>query len=214
MGRASAARLSRRRARLSLRRPPSGARLHHREEGGEGDPRAPRSSCHRAARRACAHSRCRGGRLLAGRRSRAAAIAARRRPDRSAHTPCFRPARPGLQTPAAVWQAGKLDRGGGSKATGAALSVLHAHAHHDDPAWHTLRSYETIVNLIANTTNYGGLIVRARLDRRDYPTGRKVSAKEFRALNIERDDFQRDWNYVIRPRGKKGWPYDLFIAGL
>ena len=60
------------------------------------------------------------------------------------------------------------------------------------------------MNLIANTTNYGGLIVRARLDRRDYPTGRKVSAKEFRALNIERDDFQRDWNYVIRPRGKTG----------
>ena len=65
-----------------------------------------------------------------------------------------------------------------------------------------LRSYETVVNLIANTTNYGGLVVRARLDRRNYPTGRKVSAKEFSALKIERDDFQGDWNYVIRPREK------------
>lgn len=61
-------------------------------------------------------------------------------------------------------------------------------------------TYETIVRLIANTTNYGGLAVRARLDRRNYPTGRKVSAKEFRGLKIERDDFHGDWNYVIRPR--------------
>jgi hypothetical protein len=63
-----------------------------------------------------------------------------------------------------------------------------------------LRSYETIVNLIGNTTNRGGLVVRARLDRRNYPTGRKVSAKEFRALKIEKDTFHGDWNYVIRPR--------------
>jgi len=34
------------------------------------------------------------------------------------------PARRGLQTPAAVCQGGKLDRGGGRKATEAALSVL------------------------------------------------------------------------------------------
>lgn len=67
-----------------------------------------------------------------------------------------------------------------------------------------LRSYETVVNLIANTTNYGGLVVRARLDRRNYPTGRKVSTKEFRALKIERDEFHGDWNYVIRPREKIG----------
>jgi hypothetical protein len=40
-----------------------------------------------------------------------------------------------------------------------------------------LRSYETVVNLIANTTNYDGLVVQARLDR-NYPTGRMVSAKE------------------------------------
>ena len=34
-----------------------------------------------------------------------------------------------------------------------------------------LRTYETVVNLIANTTNRGGLVVRARLDRRSYPIG-------------------------------------------
>lgn len=63
-----------------------------------------------------------------------------------------------------------------------------------------LRSYETIVNLISNTTNHGGLVVRARLDRRKYPTGKKVSNEELRALRIERDDFRGDWNYVLRPR--------------
>ena len=63
-----------------------------------------------------------------------------------------------------------------------------------------LRTYETIVSLISNTTNHGGLVVRARLDKRQYPIGRKVSAKEYRAMNIDPDDFHGDWNYVIRPR--------------
>jgi hypothetical protein len=63
-----------------------------------------------------------------------------------------------------------------------------------------LRSYETVISLISNTTNRGGLVVRARLDRRRYPIGKKVSAKELRELNIEREDFHGDWNYVIRPR--------------
>ena len=67
-----------------------------------------------------------------------------------------------------------------------------------------LRTYETIINLIGNTTNRGGLVVSARLDRRRYPIGRKVSAKEFRALNIERDDFHGDWNYVVKPRKQEG----------
>jgi len=63
-----------------------------------------------------------------------------------------------------------------------------------------LRSYETIVNLISNTTNWGGLVVRARLDRRKYAIGKRVAAKEMRALKIERDPFHGDWNYVICPR--------------
>jgi len=64
-----------------------------------------------------------------------------------------------------------------------------------------LRTFETIISLIGNTTNRGGLVVRARLDRRRYPTGKKVSAKEIRDLNIHRDEFHGDWNYVIKPRG-------------
>jgi hypothetical protein len=63
-----------------------------------------------------------------------------------------------------------------------------------------LRTYETIISLIGNTTNGAGLVVRARLDRRRYPTGKKISAKQLRDLKIERDDFHGDWNYVIHPR--------------
>ena len=63
-----------------------------------------------------------------------------------------------------------------------------------------LRTYETIINLIGNTTNRGGLVVRARIDRRRYPTGKRVSVKAFRALRIDRDDFHGEWNYVVRPR--------------
>jgi hypothetical protein len=65
-----------------------------------------------------------------------------------------------------------------------------------------LRTYETVVNLIANTTNRGGLVVRARLDKRRYATGKKVTKKEFATINIEPDRWHGDWNYVIRPRKK------------
>jgi hypothetical protein len=67
-----------------------------------------------------------------------------------------------------------------------------------------LRSYETVINLIANTTNRGGLVVRTRLDRRKYPTGKRVTAKELGALKIERNDFHGDWSYVLRPREDGG----------
>jgi hypothetical protein len=63
-----------------------------------------------------------------------------------------------------------------------------------------LRTYETVVNLIGNTTNGGGLVVRATLDRRSYPTGKVVTEKQMRDLRIERHEFHGDWNYTIRPR--------------
>ena len=40
-----------------------------------------------------------------------------------------------------------------------------------------LRTFETVVNLIANTANRGGLVVRAQIDRGRYPTGKKISAE-------------------------------------
>ena len=65
-----------------------------------------------------------------------------------------------------------------------------------------LRDYETIVNLIARTTTAKGLKVTCRLDRRKYPTGRKVSAAEMQRVNVKPNKFHGDWNYVIRPTAK------------
>jgi hypothetical protein len=62
-----------------------------------------------------------------------------------------------------------------------------------------LRDYETIVKLIAKTTTAKGLKVLCRLDRRKYPTGRKVSDDELKTVNLERAQFHGDWNYIIRP---------------
>ena len=62
-----------------------------------------------------------------------------------------------------------------------------------------LRDYETIVRLIAHTTTAKGLQVRCRLDRRKYPTGRKVTKEEFERVNLERNRFHGDWNYIIHP---------------
>jgi hypothetical protein len=62
-----------------------------------------------------------------------------------------------------------------------------------------LRDYETIVQLIARTTTAKGLTVTCRLDRRQYPTGRKVSDAEMQQVNLHRRKFHGEWNYVIRP---------------
>lgn len=63
-----------------------------------------------------------------------------------------------------------------------------------------LRDYETIVNLIARTTTAKGLKVKCRLDHRKYPTGRKVTDEEMNRVNVERNRFHGEWNYVIRPK--------------
>jgi len=62
-----------------------------------------------------------------------------------------------------------------------------------------LLDYETIVNLIARTTTAKGLQVTCRLDRRKYPTGRKVTVEEFKRVNLKRNTFHGDWNYTIHP---------------
>ncbi len=63
-----------------------------------------------------------------------------------------------------------------------------------------LRDYETIVRLIARTTTAKGLKVTCRLDRRKYPTGRKVTDEEMKRVNLQRNKFHGDWNYTIRPQ--------------
>ena len=67
-----------------------------------------------------------------------------------------------------------------------------------------LRDYETVVHLIARTTTAKGLRVTCRLDHRRYQTGQRVSQAEMKTLNIKRQSFHGDWNYVIRPRPVSG----------
>ena len=63
-----------------------------------------------------------------------------------------------------------------------------------------LRDYETIVKLISGTATATGLKVTCRLDRRKYPTGRKVTDEEMKHVNLKRHNFHGEWNYTIQPR--------------
>ena len=64
----------------------------------------------------------------------------------------------------------------------------------------SLRTYRTIVQLIAATTTEAGLKVRAELDENKYPKGVKVSDAQLAAVNLIRHTFHGDRNYTIAPR--------------
>ena len=63
-----------------------------------------------------------------------------------------------------------------------------------------LRTFETVVQLIGSTQTKKGLRVRAKLDKRKYPTGVTVSKAEMNRLSLHEDEFHGDWNYELRPR--------------
>ena len=63
-----------------------------------------------------------------------------------------------------------------------------------------LESLEVIVSLIASTTTSRGLRVMCEVDPRSYEAGIKVTDEEMDALDISREEFHGEWNYVIRPR--------------
>ena len=78
-----------------------------------------------------------------------------------------------------------------------------------------MRSYCTIVQLIAATTTDTGLTVRAELDENKYPKGVKVSDIQLAAVNLSPHSFHGDWNYTISPSRKnrraKSELYKLFM---
>jgi hypothetical protein len=63
-----------------------------------------------------------------------------------------------------------------------------------------LRTFETVVQLIANTRTNTGLRVRAKLDRRKYPKGVVISKEHMSSLDLHRSEFHGDWNYKLQPR--------------
>jgi transposase len=63
-----------------------------------------------------------------------------------------------------------------------------------------LETYQTIVNLIANTTTTTGLTVRCELDPNLYPTKIKLTNPQKESIPLTRHFFHGDWNYTITPR--------------
>lgn len=63
-----------------------------------------------------------------------------------------------------------------------------------------LRTFETMLGYIRDTTTETGLKVEAFLLDRVYETGVKISDKEVKALNLYRRRVCPTWNYVIKPR--------------
>lgn len=66
-----------------------------------------------------------------------------------------------------------------------------------------LIDHETIVQLIGSVRTSKGLVVKAQLDTRSYETGIKVPDSKMDELNIVYDRFHGDWNYTIKPSGKR-----------
>ena len=62
-----------------------------------------------------------------------------------------------------------------------------------------LVGHQVIVQLIGSTTTEKGLKVYCELDTNRYPKGVKVRAQEMNGINISRDEFHGEWNYVISP---------------
>jgi len=62
-----------------------------------------------------------------------------------------------------------------------------------------LVSHEVIVKLIGSTTTTTGLRVRARLDRKKYPTAESVTRAEMARLRIQPAAFHGEWNYTLLP---------------
>ena len=63
-----------------------------------------------------------------------------------------------------------------------------------------LRTFQTVVDLIGHTRTAAGLRVKAKLDKRRYPTGRIVTRAEMQDLALHPHAFHGDWNYELRPR--------------
>ena len=63
-----------------------------------------------------------------------------------------------------------------------------------------LVTFETIVDLIGNTRTAAGLRVKAKLDKRKYPTGVVVTKAQMSALALTANDFRGEWNYELQPR--------------
>ena len=62
-----------------------------------------------------------------------------------------------------------------------------------------LEDYETIVQLTGATKTKKGLTVKCQLDENKYEKGIVITDKQFKRINLSKDDFHGEWNYTIKP---------------
>ena len=61
-----------------------------------------------------------------------------------------------------------------------------------------LETYETVVNLIGSTTTKKGLQISAKLDRKKYERGQKITDMEMEGIRLNRHSTHPKWNYTIQ----------------
>jgi hypothetical protein len=62
-----------------------------------------------------------------------------------------------------------------------------------------LRDYDTVLNFIRSTRTKTGLRICARLNRKNYPKGTKISDQQMQQINIRNHTTRPKWNYSISP---------------
>jgi len=62
-----------------------------------------------------------------------------------------------------------------------------------------LENYEAIINLISSTKTKSGLKIKAKLDKKQYKKGVKVSKEDFNKIQLEFHKKFPQWNYTIAP---------------
>lgn len=62
-----------------------------------------------------------------------------------------------------------------------------------------LENYETVINLISSTKTKTGLKIKAKLDKRQYKKGVKISTEDFEKIQLAAHKKFPQWNYTIHP---------------
>ena len=62
-----------------------------------------------------------------------------------------------------------------------------------------LISHEVIINLISGTTTEKGLKVKCEIDYNTYAKGIKITDDQLAKVNMKKDKFHGEWNYLISP---------------
>ena len=63
-----------------------------------------------------------------------------------------------------------------------------------------LTTIEVVIELISATTTSAGLREKCGLDSNEYATGLKITEEELSNINIHRNSFHGEWNYIISPQ--------------